>query len=163
MKIVGVDASLTSTGICVLNNTKTETRVVASKLIGVKRLIEIRNEIMKLCTGSDLVVIESYSYGSTQKSHQIGELGGILRVMFHELGQKYIEVAPTAVKKFATGKGNANKEKVAVGVYKHWGQEFETNDEADAAVLAYIGRAYLGEGEGLTAYQAEVIATIKGV
>jgi len=58
------------------------------------------------------------------------------------------------------GKGNATKEKVAVGVYKRWGQEFTTNDEADAFVLAKIGQAYLCGTDGLTAFQKEVIENL---
>jgi len=67
------------------------------------------------------------------------------------------------VKKFATGKGTAKKEDMAVAIYKRWNKEFGTNDEADAYVLAKIGEAY-HPGlyvEGLTAFQHEVIDKLR--
>lgn len=102
-----------------------------------------------------MIVLEGYAYARTSQAHQIGELGVVLRVMFHELGLQVLEVAPAAVKKFATGKGTAKKEDMAVAIYKRWKKEFGTNDEADAYILAKIGEAYhLGlYVEGLTAFQ----------
>lgn len=76
--------------------------------------------------------------------HQIGELGGVIRVMLTEVGIKWIEVNPSLVKKFATGRGNAKKEEIAIAIYKRWGREFLSNDEADAFVLAVIGQALVG-------------------
>ena len=34
-------------------------------------------------------------------------------------------------------------------VYKRWGVELTDNNQADAYVLAQIGRAYLGEADGI--------------
>ena len=162
VKIVGIDASLTSTGIVVLNEGNVYTDTIQRKSTGVERLIEIRELVRLAVSGADLVAIEGYAFARSNQAYQLGELGGVLRVMFREEGIKYIDVAPSAVKKFATGKGNANKEAVAVGVYKRWGKEFKTNDEADAFVLAKIGQAYMAGQEGLTAFQREVIDALVG-
>lgn len=162
MKIVGIDASLTSTGVAVIGGGNVDTDVIQRKSTGIERLIEIREQVKGIVNGVDLVAIEGYAFARSNQAHQIGELGGVLRVMFREEGIEYIDVAPSAVKKFATGKGNANKEAVAVGVYKRWGKEFKTNDEADAFVLAKIGQAYMAGQEGLTAFQREVIDALVG-
>lgn len=159
LKIVGIDASLTSTGVAVLNGSL-HTETIQSKKTGPERLVEIRERIREIVAGADLIVLEGYAFARPNQSHQIGELGGVLRVMLHELGMKWLEVAPSAVKKFATGKGNAKKEEVAVGVYKRWKKEFVSSDEADAFVLAMIGQAYLTGLEGLTVFQAEVIEAL---
>ena len=45
-------------------------------------------------------------------------------------------VPPSTLKKFVTGSGVAPKNKMMLGVYKKWGVEFETDDEADAYALA---------------------------
>ena len=82
--------------------------------------------------------------------------------MFAEKGIRYLEVAPTQLKKFATGKANASKEEIAVAAYKKWGIECRTNDETDAAVLVYIGLAYMGNTDGLAVYQQEVIDALHG-
>ena len=165
MRIVGVDASLTSTGIAVINeNNRQETLTIQSKNTGSERLIEIRKKLLQIVDDADLVVIEDYAFARANQAHQIGELGGVLRVMFHELGLNVLKVAPSAVKKFATGKGVASKEQMAVAVYKRWGKEFATNDEADAYTLAIIGQVYFAftshDAEiptALTAFQKEVI------
>ena len=161
MKVCGIDASLTSTGIAAmiygeLDNVIT-TRSIKSNKKGTDRLIEIREEVYKSVFGADLVLIESYAFARPNQSHQIGELGGVLRVMFAENNLKVLEVAPSQLKKFATGKGTASKEEIAVSAYKKWGIECRTNDETDAAVLVYIGLAYTGNADGLTAYQQEVV------
>ena len=165
MNIYGVDASLTSTGIAkvdtlIANNVTTKS--IQSKKKGVERLVEIRQEVFKEVMYGNLVVIESYAFSRPNQAHQIGELGGVLRVMFHESNLEVLEVAPTQLKKFATGKHNASKEEIAVAAYKKWGVECRTNDETDAAVLVYIGLAYMGNTDGLTAYQQEVIDALHG-
>ena len=165
MDIYGVDASLTSTGIAkvdTLITNKVTTKSIQSKKKGVERLVEIRQEVFKEVMYGNLVLIESYAFARPNQAHQIGELGGVLRVMFAENNLKVLEVAPTQLKKFATGKGTASKEEIAVAAYKKWGIECRTNDETDAAVLVYIGLAYMGNTDGLTAYQQEVIDALYG-
>lgn len=174
IKIVGLDNSLTGTGVCVVKlgargeEPQTSTNLIAPDTYGVERLIYIREEIKAICKDADMVVIENYAFSKGDKAHQIGELGGVLRVMLTEAGIKWIEVAPSAVKKFATGKGMAKKEAMAVAAYKRWGKEFTTNDECDAFILGMVGRALVeiefdGEVPGwLTAFQKEVVAVLRG-
>ena len=56
------------------------------------------------------VYLEDYSYASTGRAFSIGENVGILKNKLYSNGIKFEVVAPTQVKKFATGKGNGNKE-----------------------------------------------------
>ena len=145
MKIHGVDASLTSTGIARTNDLVTDkvsTMSIESKKKGVERLIEIRQEVFKEVMYSGLVVIESYAFSRPNQAHQIGELGGVLRVMLYEHNIKFLEVAPTQLKKFATGKHNASKEEIAVAAYKKWGIECRTNDETDAAISSLLALCF---------------------
>jgi len=168
MKIVGIDASLISTGVAVYEDVafseshKTiDTYAIEPKETGVKRLCFIRKAIADIISNSDLIVLENYAFARANQAHQIGELGGVLRMLFHENNIPYIVVSPGQVKKFATDKGNATKEKIAVACYKHWGAEFSTNDEADAYVLMRIGMALKGIGvDKLTGYQKEIIKAI---
>lgn len=172
-KIVGIDASLTRTGICTMytgaglfgnQEHDFKTSIIASKLKGPERLIEIRDRVAEFCRDADLVLIEGYAFARAQGAHQIGELGGVLRVMLHENRLNWLEVAPSAVKKFATGKGNATKEQIAAWVQKRWGVMFNTNDETDAWVLAKIGEALINQQieDSLVAPQKEVIAALRG-
>jgi Holliday junction resolvasome RuvABC endonuclease subunit len=63
--------------------------------------------------GSDVIFIEGYSYGSKgQAIFQIAENGGILKYRLNEQKLDYGIIVPSVVKKLATGKGNADKEKM---------------------------------------------------
>jgi Holliday junction resolvasome RuvABC endonuclease subunit len=56
------------------------------------------------------VILEDYSYGSTGRVFNIAENVGILKLKLKQNGFRYETVPPTVIKKFATGKGNSNKE-----------------------------------------------------
>lgn len=58
---------------------------------------------------SDIICIEGYSMGSVGAVFSIAENTAILKSMFYLNNIKYHVVAPTTLKKFATGKGNADK------------------------------------------------------
>ena len=60
--------------------------------------------------GCDQVALEGYSYGSKGKIFHIAENTGILKYKLYQNSIPVDIVAPTTVKKFATGKGNADKE-----------------------------------------------------
>ncbi len=166
MIVLGLDLSLTGTGIVILNRDKllySECFKPKNKS-GSDRLIEIRRKVKAILTeyNPQIICLEGYSFGSRGRAlFQIGELGGIIRILLHESGIKWIEITPSQVKKFATGKGNSGKDLILQQVYKRWGQEFKTSDEADAFVLAKIGTTLLGHKEKLTKQQEEVIDVVK--
>lgn len=179
ISIIGLDLSLTGTGICVYyipadaSDLKPciETNRLENDLTGPERLIFIREKVVESCRGAELVCLENYAFGRPNQAHQVGELGGVVRVALHEAGIKYVEVTPNQLKKFATGKGGAKKEEVMLGVYKKWQKEFPSNDETDAFVLAKIGETLVnGMGEDLSWYrdngytvpQIEVLAELRG-
>ena len=56
------------------------------------------------------VFIEDYAFGATGKVFHIGENTGLLKYRLYKRDYSFQMVAPTMVKKFATQKGNANKE-----------------------------------------------------
>jgi len=58
------------------------------------------------------VFIEDYSMGSKGRVFNIAENTGILKYRLWQLGIFYETVPPTVIKKFATGKGNSNKERM---------------------------------------------------
>ena len=58
------------------------------------------------------IAIEDYSYGSQGKVFHIAENTGLLKWKMWNADMNYNLLAPTVIKKFATGKGNANKEKM---------------------------------------------------
>jgi len=182
MLIIGIDPSLTSTGIVVLRDGKVELAVTTKNkpaLGTIDRVRLIYERIVcvaeSLTDGEkwqapDLIVIEGFSYGSKGRSvFDIAYLGWRIREELERLrtedGIPWLEVAPTQLKKFATGKGTANKEIILQQVYKRWKYETDNNNIADAFVLAKIGEAYLQDNykpDDLNLFQLEVIASLKG-
>ena len=136
--IVGIDYSMTSPAICVLTDghmafTYWTTRKKSECIIeedtwsvrGIlfeykdkpdeERFNYLAQEIFehsvdKFPLNPKTIALEDYSYASTGRAFQIGENGGVLKNRFYKSGFKVHKIAPTQIKKFATGKGNADKE-----------------------------------------------------
>jgi len=148
---MGLDLSLTSTGISINGSTQS----IRSKNRGTKRLVEIRNSILEIAKVEkvEIVAIEGYSYASQySQAHSIGELGGVVKVAIKELGLPIVVIPPTCRAKFATGKGNAGKSDVIASITEKTGLLFtgaDGNDRCDAWILEQMTLTYLG----LSAYE----------
>ena len=59
-----------------------------------------------------VIILEGYSMGAKGRVFDIGEATGIFKLFLSKENIKPIVIAPTQVKKLATGKGNANKFKM---------------------------------------------------
>jgi len=97
----------------------------------------------------DMVIIEGYSYAGKFVNSIQYELGSVIRMMLHKNGTPFVEVPPTSLKKFVTGKGNSKKDLMLLGVYKRWDFDTEDDNEADAYGLAQFGRAMVGQDTGV--------------
>lgn len=162
MRYVGIDPS-TKTGMVMLGKTGC---LIFQKEIRPKvtndpeRFIDITEQILSNIFEGDVICIEGFSYGSRGAgvSTQYG-IGWLIRAELIRNGYTYIDVPPTSVKKFATGKGNTKKDEMVLPIYKKWGFEHSSDNVRDAYVLAQIAKA-LHDKEGLTAYQLEVLKKI---
>jgi Holliday junction resolvasome RuvABC endonuclease subunit len=148
-KIMGLDLSLTSTGISIDG----ETFVIASKERGPARLIEISKTVVSLALTKrvELVVIEGYSFASrNSQAHSIGELGGVVRAQLYANDVPYIEVPPTCRAKFATGRGNASKNDVISAISAKTGIIWSgsgSDDKCDAWILEEMALVHYGMGK----------------
>jgi crossover junction endodeoxyribonuclease RuvC len=162
--VMGVDGSLTGTGIAALFGDHLVGETLSPKKItGVNRLSWFRTVFKAKIILYDpaLIVFEGYGFASKfGHSHSLGELGGILKLAAFEFDRPFIIVPPTVLKKFTTGKGNAEKNAVSKEAYKRYGVDLSDNNQVDAAMLAIMGRAHLG-GLELTAFQKEAMQKIE--
>ena len=148
--ILGIDASLTSTGFAYRNSGELFTGLVTSgKLKGAWRLYYIREQIRLVLARAkpDLIVMEDYAQGRGPKMgvvFHIGELGGVLKTMFWESGIDVMLVAPTSLKMIISGKGNAKKPDMRQALLNTFGYDIGQDDEADAAGLMLVGELTKG-------------------
>ena len=140
MTILGIDQSLTSTGICIMNKEgEFNTLCIKPKMKGMERLMFIEKQIEQLLLKfkTDLyVVMEGYSYGSIGRTFELGELGGMIKMLLNKHGIPYSIVPPTVWKKEIIGKGNANKDTIKWEIEKKYGLIFKTQDETDSWCMA---------------------------
>ena len=137
MAVAGIDYSLTSPALCIhegetwsYSNCKFYYLVKNDKLaqktkqyIGeeyphwnhdVQRFTNLANWSVGHLSRSNVtrVALEGYAFGAVGRVFQIAENAGILKLKLWETGLTVLTPAPTEIKKFATGKGNANEERM---------------------------------------------------
>lgn len=110
----------------------------------------------------DLVIVEGFSFaGKFNNSFQY-ELGTVYRMMLYKHDIAFVEVPPTTLKKFITGKGNSKKDMILLGVYKNWDFDPTDDNEADAYGLAQFGRGIIGEPTGVPALNFTAVESFLG-
>jgi crossover junction endodeoxyribonuclease RuvC len=154
---VGIDQSYTGFAVTKLFNDGThETTCVALKGEGVARLSAAQKIIYTLKPWDvSEVAMEGYSFGSANRAHMAGELGGAVKLALQEINLVPLIVPPSSVKKYATGKGNAKKDLMILACYKNWGVEFSNDNEADSYCIAKIAA-----GHATNAAQEQVVKLI---
>jgi Holliday junction resolvasome RuvABC endonuclease subunit len=144
MAFLGVDQSLNATGLCRLDaagDLLTSATVTTDDRKDGTRLLFIRTAVDTMLTGVSFVAMEGYSYGSTGRVFELGEVGGVIKALLAERGIPYVVVPPVLVKKFATGNAFARKEDMLLAAQAR-GCAFVDDNQADAFFLAHIARAF---------------------
>ncbi len=171
---IGIDPSLTGTGIVVLIDgrleekalIKTKPDVEKTPVNELKRLLnivlKIDSIIGKYVQYTEMVAIEGLSFGArnTTALIQLSGLNYLIRKLLYELNIPFTIVAPTTLMKFGTGKGNAQKDLVMMEIYKRYSVTLTNDNEADAYAMARIADALVREVK-LTVPQKEVIELLK--
>lgn len=109
----------------------------------------IKETIYEYCKDPEItniyVVIEGISYGSTLRTKAVFDLAGLNYVIRKNLinreNIKLYIVPPTHIKKFATGKGNANKDDI-ISIFKLTHKDIKISkidDLADAYYMSCYG------------------------
>lgn len=170
--IVSIDPSLTNTAVFIGNEQHHDTRCFSSKNQGdhvagriARYEAQVGAIIAWLERGEPIeaIVMEAYSFGSNDARAKFSaEYGGILRFHLVDLTTTIYEVAPSTLKKFATGKGAGAKDMIAAHLTKRYGVMFDNNDEFDAFALFQMGLIIAGRTQPGSTAQAEAIAKVLG-
>lgn len=170
-RVLGLDLSLTGTGLALIADRlglHASTRTIRSGPVGpaladrIVRAGDITSEIENHLVGVDLVVIEGPSLHSRDAGtwERAGLWWHTVRRV-HVYGIPVVEVPPTTLKKWAAGKGTADKSAVAAGVTRLWPDAEPGNDnEFDALALAHIGAQRLGMDVPSRAHHKDALAKI---
>lgn len=172
---IGIDQSFTGTGLVVIaaglvgdshrhhlvtasdGQTPTEKAEQIGREVG-----EFIGRVVAEYGRIDVVVMEGYAFDARHQAQNLGELGYcVKRAVKTQTGEWPTILAPSALKKFVTGKGVGKKELLLLNVFKRWGFDTDNNNIADAYGLAQFGRALKGNRFGLLAYQKEVLAAFE--
>jgi crossover junction endodeoxyribonuclease RuvC len=144
LHVIGLDLSLVSTGVA---GNGWADRIRPGTLRDVERLHYIRHAVLEhISPRDDLVVIEGPSYGSTGRGqHERGGLWWLIRYALSRRDLPVAVAAPGQLKKYATGRGGADKDEVlAAAIRRFPNVNITSNDEADAYWLCAMGHDLLG-------------------
>ena len=92
---------------------------------------------------------------------KLAMLGTVVRMTLFELKLPFMLIAPTQLKKYVTGKGNAQKDMMLMQIFKKYNIEAKDDNQADACGLAFLAEALLKPFDGLPKPQQEVLTVIK--
>lgn len=174
-RYMGIDGGLTSPAVVVICDGEVVfTEAIKTESKGIPRYLFIRESIKGLIEvyRPDDIGIEGFAHSQANQAHQLGWVGGAIREEIYKAGYPdFIEAGIGQVKQFASGKGNTKKEFMVLEVYKRWGVEFKTHDEADAYAVARIVEAvdeYRKDPAGLelsklTHVQQEVVLKVLSI
>ena len=171
VRLVGLDLSLTSTGIArlTLDSTTGEVAGTSTDVVGwsldndaplpirARRVREVAGDVSRAIGGVlahvDLVVVEGASFGSNRPG--ASELHGLrwavlARLAAHEV--PVVEVAPATLKLYAAFDGRASKTLVVQAIRRHYGDRFDIplrksdgqQDVADAIALVAMAARSVG-------------------
>ena len=163
MRIIGLDPSLTATGVSLLDTTdrswdvttlkRTRHVVAGDPRSEFDRIVAIVTELRAWLrdvsddwafAAADLIVMEGPAFSRTAgKTHERAGLWWAFYAAFVEACIPVLVVKPNVRAKYATGKGNAGKDAVILAAARYYPDaEITDNNQADAVVLAAIGARF---------------------
>lgn len=150
MRVLALDLSLTATGWATFlddDRVRHGTEKGPGKQRGTVRLQLWRDWLVgRLQTRYDLAVIEGYAMGARGRAvFNIGEWGGVARLVLLDHHVPTVEVAPATLKKFATGRGNAPKPDMRMELFKRTDIDVADDNTVDALWLLAAAKQAAGE------------------
>lgn len=177
MIVVGIDPSLTGTGVVALHPMSAEAYSIASRRFGerstgrslyarasrIEMLVDRVAEFVDAAGDVAAIGIESPSYGSRAVGGLVYERAALFIALAIRLKStaRMFEIAPTQRAKYATGKGNADKMSVVTSTLAEHALQTRDDNEIDAFVLAKIvARALDAPIDQTTEYRTEIVQRV---
>lgn len=138
MKVVGLDLSITATGVARTDGSTFTVKVT----VGDARLVDIREAVRHelACQHVAIEDLPTHAKGAGIT----GMVHGVIRAYLLSWSIPYALVPPASLKKYATGRGNAGKPEMAVAAFKRAGVEFGDDNQCDAWWLRAMALDHLG-------------------
>ena len=121
-RVMAIDPSLTGFAICILGEKgeivyqdELKTKAVKTLKDRIKRMEKLALASQQLAQdySPDYILIEGYAFNAKGSSGvSLGELGMLVRYFVVSYSKCLVEVPPTTLKKFISGKGNAGKAEI---------------------------------------------------
>lgn len=138
VRVFGVDLSLTRTGIAAPEGNAGVLKPVYGSKEPERRLRWVRDEVVTLARShrAALVCMEGFSFGSKGRAlDQIHGLGWLVRIALREASVPYVIVPPSVLKRYATGRGNADKAAMQMAAQKRLGYDTDRPDDNEVDAL----------------------------
>jgi len=177
MKVIGLDLSLTSTGWATWDDHEDPALEFGTFGEGghredtltmrQRRIVRATDRVTALAQYADLAVVEAHSFaGKGGSQHDRSGLWWIAVNDLMSFGVPVLEVAPSSLKQYVTGKGNASKMDMVLAQARRFPHlPIKKDDEADALGLVLIGLRILDPQTtldgALTAAQAKSFEKIR--
>jgi Holliday junction resolvasome RuvABC endonuclease subunit len=148
MRYVGIDPSLSRTGLCIIDDAGIEARSLPTsrKLSIYDRQLQIVKSAAAQIRAGDIVVLEEFGisarFAPSGRFVERIEICGMLKFLLPKVtGLPWFSVPPNLLKKFVTGKASSKKDEVISSVRDNWKVMVNNDDEADAFGLAAYARS----------------------
>ena len=143
MRFIGIDPSLSRTGVCCLDkdNVDVTSITVPRKLSVFERQMAMVRRVCGLLKKGDVVALEEFGvsarFAPSGRFVERIEICGMLKVYIPAItGMMWFSVPPNLLKSFVAGKASARKTDVVDCVRNSWKVDVHNDDEADAFGLA---------------------------
>lgn len=170
--VVGIDPSLKGFAMVAMYEDKevvekemsTEaTKTLQGRVTRLRTLANFAEDFIKEHV-PELCLIEGYAFGAKGQSvSKMYELGGVVRDRIVGLADDTVEIPPSNLKRFLTGRGNAPKMDIMQKLVRRFDREFKSDNLADAFGLALLGSVVLDFRSPLTNYESDAAGVVRGL